>query len=176
MDPIISKNIRLRHPEFFEIGRFSVVDDFCYFSAKVKVGICSHIANGCSVAGGKEFVFTLGSFSSLSSGVKIWCGSDDFVNDAVVLIPPGIPNFKTHFISGNVTFGDYTAIGTNSVVMPDNMIPEGTVIGALSFVPPKYAFQPWAVYAGNPLRYIKPRNREEVLSQVAKLKTALRLS
>jgi acetyltransferase-like isoleucine patch superfamily enzyme len=167
--PIVSPNSRIRHPEQFEIGDFSIVDDFCYISTRARIGICSHIASGCSIAGGAAHLFTLGDFSSLSSGVKIWCVSDDFANDVVCIMPPGV-DVKAHLIQGDVTAGQYTAIGSNTVVMPDNVIPEGTVIGALSFVPARFAFEPWSVYAGVPIRKIGPRNRTAVTEQVAALR------
>ncbi len=163
--PIISPNIRVRRPEHFNIGEGSVVDDFCYFSTRVRVGRYSHIASGCSIAGGPERTFVLGDYSSLSSGVKVWCTSDDFVNDLVTLTPPEWGEVKEHLITGDVTFGELTAVGANSVVMPRNQIPEGTVIGALSLVPPDFPFTPWSVYAGTPVRFITPRNRESVLRQ-----------
>lgn len=164
--PIISPNSRIRHPEFFEVGEGSIVDDYCYFSTQVRIGRFSHIASGCSVAGGPDRLFTFGDFSSLSSGVKIWCTSDDFVNDIVTIIPPGIDSPKEHLIIGDVTLERLTALGSNSVVMPDNHIPEGVTIGALSFVPPRYPFSAWTVYAGTPIRPVKPRNREAVLRQL----------
>jgi acetyltransferase-like isoleucine patch superfamily enzyme len=166
---IISNNTRIRHPDHFVIGQDSIVDDFCYFSTKVRIGICSHIASGCSIAGGLARQFELGDYSSLSSGVKVWCTSDDFVNDLVTIVPPGIESFKTRLISGDVRIGNYTAVGSNTVVMPQNEIPEGTVIGALSFVPAHFAFEPWTVYAGTPLRYLRPRNRDNVMRQVDQL-------
>ena len=135
--------------------------------------LCAHIASGCSVAGGRDPLFTLGDLCSLSSGVKIWCSSDDFVNDLVTIIPPGVEDVKQHFISGDVTFGHYTAAGSNSVVMPGNEIPEGTVIGALSFVPAGFSFEPWAVYAGTPIRRIGSRNRETVAAQATLLRARL---
>lgn len=167
--PIISKNCRIRHPEHFDIGDNSIVDDFCYISTRVKVGRCSHIASGCSIAGGGQRLFTLGNYCSLSSGVKIWCTSDDFVNDIITIIPEGLGDVKTHLISGDVTMEDYTAIGSNSVVMPKNTIPIGTTIGALSFVPAEFDFKPWSVYAGTPIRFIRARNKANVLAQAKKL-------
>ena len=140
----ISPHIRVRHPEYFALGEFPIVDDFCYFSTRVRIGRCSHVASGCSVAGGFARPFDLGDFSSLSSGVKVWCMSDDFVHDLVTIIPPGVGPIKEHLISGDVTIANYTAVGSNSVIMPGNHIPEGTVIGALSFVPAAYDFQPWS--------------------------------
>lgn len=173
MNPIISSNIRIRNREYFVIDQDSIVDDFCYFSTKVRIGRCTHIASGCSIAGGVEMQFEIGDFCSLSSGVKIWCTSDDFVNDVVTIIPADVDPVKTHLIRGNVKIGNYTAIGSNSVIMPSNHLPEGTAIGALSFVPTSYKFRPWNVYAGCPVRLIRPRNRESVLAQVTKLESSI---
>jgi acetyltransferase-like isoleucine patch superfamily enzyme len=169
MKTVISPNIRVRHRELFEIGDGSIVDDFCYFSTQVKVGVCSHIASGCSVAGGKDRCFEMGDYSSLSSGVRIWCSSDDFVNDIVTILPEGLGEIKTNLITGDVKLGNYTAVGSNSIIMPRNHVPIGTVIGALSFAPADFNFQPWSVYAGTPIRFIRPRNRENVLRQVRAL-------
>jgi acetyltransferase-like isoleucine patch superfamily enzyme len=171
--PIVSKNIRLRHPEHFTIGDGSIIDDFCYISTRLVVGRYSHIASGCSIAGGGARTFSLGDYSSLSSGVKIWCTSDDFVNDVVTIVPPGVPQFKENLIEGDVVCERLTAVGANSVVMPNNHLPEGTTIGALSFVPPNYPFEGWMVYAGTPIRPIRPRNRDAVLRQLAEFETSL---
>lgn len=174
MKAIISANTRIRHNEEFVAGEDSIVDDFCYFSTRVRIGKCTHIASGCSVAGGVARKFEIGDFCSLSSGVKIWCTSDDFANDLVTIIPAGIEQVKTNLISGDVSIGNYSAIGSNSVIMPHNSIPEGTAIGALSFVPTGFQFSPWGVYAGIPVRFIRPRNRENVMHQVAQLTESLR--
>ena len=173
MNPIVSPHVRIRHPEQFEIGQYSIVDDFCYFSTRVRIGICSHIASGCSIAGGSDHQFVLGDFCSLSSGVKIWCTSDDFVNDVVTIVPDGAGPIKQHLIVGDVTFENCTAVGSNAIVMPGNHIPEGTVIGALSFVPPRFPFDPWAVYAGIPIRRVGDRNREAVSAQADQLRKQL---
>lgn len=174
MKPIISPNIRLRHPETLVIGAGSIIDDFCYLSTQVTIGSYSHVASGCSIAGGRERRFSLGDFSSLSSGVKVWCTSDDFVNDLVTIIPDGIGPIKEHLISGDVSIGHYTAVGSNAVVMPCNQLPDGTAIGALSFVPAGFAFEPWSVYAGVPIRKIGARNRDKIMAQAQKLTAALR--
>ena len=174
--PIISKNIRVRYPDHFKVGEHSIVDDYSYFSTRIEIGRFSHVASGCSVAGGPERLFRLGDYSSLSSGVKIWCASDDFVNDVVMIVPAEIEKMgpvKDHFIIGDVTIGDYTAVGTNAVVMPKNNIPEGTAIGALSFVPMGFDFKPWSVYAGTPVRFVKKRNKDNVLREVALVRERL---
>jgi len=173
MKAIVSPHTRIRHLEHFVIGDDSIVDDYCYFSTKVYIGRSTHIASGCSVAGGSIRQFSIGDFSSLSSGVKIWCTSDDFTDDLVTIIPEGCKQVKTHLVSGDVAFGNYTAVGSNSVVMPKNDIPEGTVIGALSFAPAEFKFEPWSVYVGIPLRLVGARNRRGVMEQVRRLECAL---
>ena len=170
MAPIISGNIRVRLPDSFTVGPHSIVDDFCYFSTRIEIGFCSHVATGCSVGGGDRFLFRLGDFSSVSAGVRIWCASNDFVNDLITVVSAAGCDIGDSPIEGDVIFGDYTGIGSNSVVMPDNKVPEGTAIGALSFVPPRFAFDPWSVYAGVPIRRIGGRNRERVLAQVELLR------
>lgn len=170
---IVSKSIRVRHPEHFAVGEHSVIDDFCYFSTKVRIGRLSHVANGCSVGGGGTHTFTLGDYSSLSSGVKIWCASDDFARSLIFLPPAGTEDVKEFVVSGDVTIGDCTGIGANTVVMPSNTIPEGTAIGALSFVPPNFPFEPWSVYAGIPIRRVRQRDRDAVLRQVRSLRERL---
>ena len=58
--------------------------------------------------------------------------------------------------------------------MRTNMnVPEGTVIGALSFVPPRFAFEPWSVYAGIPIHRVGARNRTAVEDQARKLRAQL---
>jgi acetyltransferase-like isoleucine patch superfamily enzyme len=173
MKPIVSSNSRIRHQDHFVIGEDSIVDDFCYFSTKVRIGRCTHIASGCSVAGGADMQFEIGDFCSLSSGVKIWCTSDDFVNDLVTIIPPDLEQVKNNLIRGDVTLDDYTAVGSNSVIMPGNHLPEGTAIGALSFVPAAFEFRPWSVYTGIPIRFLRPRNQESVMEQVHQLNAQL---
>ena len=119
--------------------------------------------------------FSIGDFSSLSSGAKVWCASNDFVNDIVAILPEGCEDIGADPIEGDVIVENHCGIGANTVVMPDNRIPEGVAIGALSFVPPSFRFEPWTVYAGIPVRYVKRRNRERVLAQVGKMKEMLGL-
>jgi len=164
MKPIISKFIRIRDPKNFIVDKFSVVDDFSYFSTKVKVGKFCHIASGCAIGGGKKHQFSLGDYSSISSGVKIWCNSNDFVNDLVILSSEGI-EINDKRISGDVIIGKMCGIGANTVIMPKNNIPDGVVIGALSFVPAEFKFKQWSVYAGIPIKFVKKRNKKNVLKQ-----------
>lgn len=175
--PIVSKNIRIRCPEHFKVGENSIIDDFCYFSTRVEIGDFSHIATGVSVAGGAARLFKLGSFGGVSAGARIWCATDDFVNDIVTVFPAWLEAegaIKENLITGDVVMDDFTVVGSNAVVMPGNYIPEGTMIGALSFVPPHFEFKPWSVYGGIPLRLLKPRNKANVMRQFETVQERLR--
>jgi len=164
--PIVSANIRIRVPEHFVVGEDSIIDDFCYISTRLTVGRGTHIASGCSIAGGAKFHCRIGDYCSLSSGVKVWCASNDFVNDLIAIVPEGV---ETSAAEGDVDIGSYSGVGANSVILPDNRLPEGTAIGALSLVPAGFTFEPWTVYAGIPIRPIRKRNRERVMQQVRQL-------
>lgn len=170
--PIISENIRVRLPDSFEVGEGSVVDDYSYFSVRVRVGRFAHIASCVTIGGGGRYEFSLGDFSSISAGCRIWCASEDFRTDMAGIVPSGMDVGKK-LIEGDVRVGQLCIVGSNSVVMPDNDIPTGVAIGALSFVPPGFAFEPWSVYAGVPLRRIGERERSQVERQAHALLAGL---
>lgn len=169
MKPIISPHCRIRCPEHFHVGNHSIIDDFSYFSTQVEVGMFCHIAPNCTVAGGRDKKFTLGDFGGMSSGVRIYCESNDYLRDLITLKPPGL-EIGDDPIRGDVVIGAMCGIGANTLVMPDNVIPEGVAIGALSYVPPRYPFKPWRVYAGNPIKMVFPRDRDRILLQAEKLR------
>ena len=165
--PIISPNIRIRSKTFIT-NDYVIIDDFSYFSAECKFGFSTHISSGVSIIGGKESSFTCGDFSSLSTGVKIVCGSDDFINDIACLTPPDAGHdIKDHSVSGTVELGNFATVGVNSVVLPNVVIPEGTTVGALSFIKQNTTLEPWSVYCmkDGKLTKIADRNKTNVLRQ-----------
>jgi acetyltransferase-like isoleucine patch superfamily enzyme len=169
VDPIISKNIRVRYPEHFRIGKNCVIDDFCYFSTQVVLEFNCHISPGCSSMGGKKVCLCMKDYVGVSAGVRFVCGSDDFVNDLSVVMPKEFMHVRdNHGIYGDILIDKYCIIGTNSVIMPINYLPEGVAIGALSYIPSKFEFKPWTVYAGIPIKEIKQRNKDSIMSQVEK--------
>lgn len=170
---IISPNIRVRVPEAFEVGPGSVVDDYCYFSTRIRIGTGSHIAPNCTIAGGRDRQFSIGDLSSVGSGCRIYCASNDFVRDLVCL---SSAPFGDDRITGDVILGNYTAVGANSVIMPDQSIPEGVAIGSLSFVPPSFEFTAWTIYAGSPIRAVKARARDRILDQAVTLRSKIATS
>lgn len=135
------------------------ISEFTRISSACSIGDHVEIASHCSIAGGGgKIMFTMKGYASLAAGVKIWLSSNDYKNGLVTHSVPGVEE-----IEGPVTMEKYTGIGSNSVIMPNNHIPEGTVIGALSFVPPNFKFDPWSIYAGCPVRKVGTRDKEQIL-------------
>lgn len=158
-DFVLGKSAIIKKPELIEVGDNVRISEFCYVSGACKIGSNCEIAVGTSIAGGSgKYTFSMGEYSSLAAGVRVWLATNDYVNDLVAHNVPYVTE-----IEGDVTMEKYTGVGSNSVIMPNNHIPEGVTIGALSFVPPNFKFKPWTVYAGCPIQEIKPRNKEKIL-------------
>lgn len=164
-DFVLGEYVVLKKPEKLTVGDNVRIADFCRISSPCKIASNCEIAAGTYIAGGgEEHHFEMGEYSSLASGVRIWLSSNDYVNE---LVTHNVPYVKE--LEGDVILGKYTGVGCNSVIMPNNHIPEGVVIGALSFVPSNYPFEPWTVYAGQPIKKIKPRNRANIMKTLQKL-------
>lgn len=162
---VLGDYVVIKKPELVEAGDNVRISDFCRISSVCEIGSDCEIASGTYISGGDgRFKFKMGDCSSLAAGVRVWLSSNDYVNE---LITHSVPEVKE--IQGDVVMEKYTGVGTNSVIMPGNHIPEGVSIGALSFVPSGYKFEPWTVYAGRPIRPIKKRNKENVLNTLRKL-------
>lgn len=156
---VLGEYVVLKNPDGLKVGDNVRISEFCRISAVCEIGSDCEIATGTYISGGfGKYKFTMGDCSSLAAGVKVWLSSNDYVNEPITHSVPGVNE-----IVGDVCLGKYTGVGTNSVIMPGNNIPEGVAIGALSFVPPNYKFEPWTVYCGNPIRPVKKRNKENVL-------------
>lgn len=164
MKKIVSKNIRIRNKNFFKVGRGSIIDDFSYFSTRVIIGDYTHLSANIHVGGGSKYQFKIGNFCSVSSGVRIWCESNNYFED-IPIVYKNLKKIKNNPIKGDVNIDDFCVLGSNSVIMPNNNFPQGVAIGALSFVPENFIFKSWSVYAGVPVKFIKKRNKKEILKK-----------
>ncbi|MBC7405701.1 MAG: acyltransferase [Cytophaga sp.] len=57
-------------------------------------------------------------------------------------------------VSRGIEIGDYTFVGTGSILLPGSSLPSFSVLGAGSILNKKYLDQ-YCLYAGNPARFIK---------------------
>ena len=98
----------------------------------------------------------IGSYCTISHGVRLFTASADYSGESFTNVFPDGSNQNPRV--GSIEIQDHVIVGGNSVVMPGVVIGEGAAVGALSFV--RASLEPWAVYAGNPLRRLRDRSRD----------------
>jgi galactoside O-acetyltransferase len=107
------------------------IDDFSVLKGRIDIGSHVHIASFCSVSGTRGEV-RLENCSTLSNGVCIYTGSDDY--RATALSSSTVPEEFLATITGDVTVQTATLIGTHTVILPGAEIGEGASVGALCIV------------------------------------------
>lgn len=163
---IIGKTVRIRYPELVEIGDNVIIDDFTYISTSLKIHNYVHISSGCKLIGGKESYIEFNEFSTLSPGVVLAAGSDDYVGG---IATPLVQNkYKGKVKHGKIILGKHCVVGSNSVILPNVELHDGASIGALSLV--NKDLYAWKLYAGVPAKYLKNRNKDEILKMEKKFK------
>lgn len=159
----IGRNVRVSDKaSFYGIEKISLgddvrIDDFCVLSAGdggIVIGNNVHIAVFSSIIGAGS-VF-LSDFVNLSSRVSIYSSNDDY--SGLAMTGPTLPSAYTNVRRADVRLGKHVIVGSGSIILPGVSIGDGVAIGALSLVAKNCA--EFCVYAGNPLRFIKGRNRD----------------
>lgn len=156
---IIGKTVRIRYPELVSIGDNCIIDDFTYISTKLELGNNVHISSGCKLIGGKKSTVIMESFSTTAPNVVLAAGNDDYTSG---IGSPTVPSeFKGNVTYGKIRLGELTIVGSNSVILPNVNLNEGSSLGALSLA--KADLQEWWLYAGIPAKKIKKRKKTEIL-------------
>ncbi|KTD58299.1 chloramphenicol acetyltransferase [Legionella sainthelensi] len=154
----ISDKACIYDPERFEVADNTRIDDFCVISGKITLGSYVHIAPFCLLAGGIEGI-TVGDFSGISYGSKVFSQSDDYSGQFMVspLIPLDYKNEKR----AQVTLGRHVILGANAVIFPGVHIAEGCSIGAMTLV--TKSTEPWGIYTGIPAKRVKEKSKAILL-------------
>ena len=156
---IIGKTVRIRYPELVSIGDNCIIDDFTYISTQLTLENYSHISSGCKFIGGKKSSVTMDLLSTTAPNVVLAAGNDDYVSG---IGSPLVPNeFKGNSVYGQIHLNELTIIGSNSVILPNVSVGEGSTLGALSLA--NQDMESWSVYAGIPAKKIKNRKKDEIL-------------
>lgn len=150
---LISKNAQLYDVSQISIGNFVRIDDFCILSGNIKLGSYIHIAAYCGLYG--KYGIYMDDFSGLSPRCTLFSASDDFSGD--YLISPMTKTAHNNIQKGVISIGKYCQIGGDTVILPNTTLAEGSAIGAKSLV--IYDTQEWCIYAGIPVKKIKPRKK-----------------
>ncbi|WP_085992731.1 acyltransferase [Oceanobacillus senegalensis] len=163
----VSRKCSIYKPETISIGNDSRIDDFCILvggEKGVNIGSNVHIASFC-LLGGKGGI-TIKDFAGVSSRTAIYTATDDYLGGS--LTGPTVPNKYLNVTTGEVILNKHVIIGTNSTVLPNITIGEGSAIGAHSLVTD--SLDPWGVYVGVPVRKTKERKRDLLVLEEAFLK------
>lgn len=118
------------------------------------IGNYVHIASNCYLAASSGL--EMEDFSGLAPGVSLFTGTDDYLGNK--LTNPTVGQKYIGGKSGKVTLGRHVIIGSNSVILPGVHIGEGSSVGALSLVTKD--LDCWYVFAGSPIKKLKPRNKK----------------
>lgn len=158
----VGKNVSLSDKASFYgaerivIGDNVRIDDFCVLSAGksgIEIGNFVHIAVYSSLIGAGKII--LSDFCNISSRVSIYSSTDDY--SGISMTNPTIPSLFTNVQHTDVVLEKHVIVGCGSVLLPGVHICQGVAIGALSLV--KEDCEDFFVYAGNPAKKIKPRDR-----------------
>lgn len=141
-----------------EIGNNVRIDGYCSIiaagTAFLRIGSFVHVAGYCGIYAGSGVV--LEDFCGLSSGVRIYTGTDDY--SGRTLTNPTVPAEFTGVVHGPVALRRHVIVGTGTTILPGVTVEEGTAIGALSLV--SKSLESWSIYAGCPAKRLKSRSKE----------------
>jgi galactoside O-acetyltransferase len=152
----ISKFVNIYNPRNLILHDNIRIDDFTIISCKGIVEIFNHVHIGahCFISSATKIVF--GNYSGISSGVKLFGACDDFSGE--FMTNPMVPSEFLNVTEGDIIFEPHALVGSNSVVLPNVILAEGTAIAALSLV--KKSTEKWFMYGGIPTKKIKKRSNK----------------
>jgi len=150
-----------RKTSFYNVGRIRIgdharIDDFCVISCgetgQVNIGSYVHISTHCFIVAPMDVTFD--DFSGISSGCRIFGGSDDYSGD--YLTNPCIPvRFrKCHY--GSVRLGKHAVVGAGTTILQGVTIGRCSAVGAMSLV--LRDIPSGEIHAGVPAKFIKARS------------------
>jgi galactoside O-acetyltransferase len=127
-DVTIWPQAKIVSPGKISIGDSVIIDDFVFIMSgkKTTIGSFVHIASFTSITGGG--VFVMEDFTTLSSGVRVFTGTDDYTG--VCLTNSTVPHPYRMATRSFVFIKEHAIIGANTVILPGVTNGEGTSVGA----------------------------------------------
>lgn len=151
---LISRKASIYSPDRMQFGNHVRIDDFCILSGEIHIGSYVHIS-AYSALYGRKGIF-IEDYAGVSPRCTIFSATDNFSGE--FLIGPMVDQKYTNVLGGPVFVKKYVQIGAGCVVLPDLMINEGSVIGAMSLV--NRSIESWLIAAGIPAKTIKKRSNK----------------
>jgi len=162
-DVQISTMANFYRPEFLSIGDNVRIDDFAVISVGEPSSIGDWVHLGVSVFISAPMGITIGKFSGLSSGVRVFGSSDEF--GGAHLMHPKLPLEVRSVASSKIMLEAYNQVGANSVLLPGAIMEIGSVLGALSLL--KKRSPAWKLLAGIPAHVIGERPKDEEVIRIS---------
>lgn len=160
---IIKSNISLK----LKIGEGSVISERCIINPMCSIGCNVFIGDGTRI----EFVKSIGSYSSISHGVKLGVGPHphNWISTSPIFYSPhrGVVKLKKYSEiedKGLAIIENDVLIGANAIILAGVHIHIGAIIGAGSVVTKD--IPPFAIVAGNPAMIIKYRFDEDTRTKI----------
>ena len=152
---LVSRKSSIYNAKEIELGSNVRIDDFCILSGKIKIGSYVHISAFCGLYAG-DVGIDINDFAGISPHSLVFAISDDFSGEA--MIGPMIPLRYRKLISGKVILEKHTQIGAATVILPNLVLKEGSVIGSMSLL--TKSTDEWSIYLGCPATKIKNRSKK----------------
>lgn len=154
---LIAKNCNIVEIENISIGSNVRIDAFTTIIANnggyLNLGSYIHIGGYSAIFAGSGV--TMMDFSGISQGVKIYSKSDDY--SGKFMTNPCVPSQYTGVIRGEVTLEKHVIVGSQSIIMPNITLKEGTAVGANSLITKSTG--EWSIMFGSPAKKIKSRRK-----------------
>lgn len=151
----LSKSATFDHPEHIHLGDRVRIDAYSCLIASQPIRIGSNVHFGTSVTINAAAEVSIGDYSGISAGTKIFTSDDDYGGD--YLTGPTVDPELTRITVAHVTLGQHCIVGANSVILPGAVLNDGVAVGALSLV--KGELEEWTICGGIPARILKKRSK-----------------
>jgi len=163
---LLSRQTSIYSPELVSLGNNVRIDDFCVLSGEIEFQDYVHIGQYTALYGQNRIKFE--PFGGTSAGCLVYSTTSDYSGEH--LSSPMVPEPFRYSTGGPVIFEKHAFIGAGSVVLPNVILKEGSVVGAMSLVIKN--LDPWTIYAGIPVKKIKERKKNLINLEI-KLKEYL---
>lgn len=158
----IGQGVIFTCPEKVFLGNRVRIDPYSIITTGLKTGSNIHITAYSMLGGGSRHTITLGDWTFIGYGSKLFCASEDYSGTQGPVNAFWTGEIPRH--SGDITFENYSGIASDVIVMPGITLPEGCTIGAKSLVYNQKQLQPWSILLGNPLKFHKERDKNSILN------------
>lgn len=150
----ISKFVNIYNPKNLILYDNIRIDDFTVISCKgiIEIHNYVHIGAQCFISSSTKIIFE--DYTGISPGVKVFGASDDFSGN--FLTNPTIPKKYLNVKEGDIIFKKHSLVGSNSVILPNITLGEGSCVGAMSLI--NKNTEDWSMYVGSPIKFLKKRN------------------